>query len=857
MQTDKLTRSKSISICIGMIVLFLSTFLDAFSQTVKISEHSARSTTERMTIDGILNESSWMEAKSISEFIQFQPVEGALATRSSEVKVVYGTDALYIGATLYDDEPDKIEASLGRRDVFNRADWFWFSVDSYFDRKTAYIFGVNAAGIQLDAIQTSGRRTISTGSGGPSGDLSWDGIWTSKPRLTHEGWTVEIAIPFSMLRFPEVSEQTWGIQFSRSIPRLGEESEWPYIPRAERINRVANFGRLTELRGLKPKRNIQISPYALSRIQRNEDSDNLGNSINSSGLDLGGDLKISLGPNISLDATLNPDFGQVESDPSVLNLTAFETVFQERRPFFLEGSQIFDFDVAAARLPYTRRIGSMAPIIGALKLSGRTQKGLSFGLLGASSGEDFDPSRSYAVARVTQQIGAFSRIGAMVTGFDGPVEDADGRIRSTFIGADYDFRFFENSYSLEGFIGMADRRQTMLDGSGTRGFGAKFLGRRKRGSLTGLFGIEGFGDDFEINDIGLLRSNNFVAIPLLLNYDLNEGQGFGPFLRASIRDFAIQNFSVTDGLDQGQRHSIAFSGLMKSFRPMSLGLSIQAPLGGYSIVETRGLGPWARPFGLGFSAGLGTDQRRSWQITPELGLTNWDNGGREYEIEIEGSWSAGPRISWSGSVAGSWENDYLAWTSNELFSELGDSWFIGQDSNNSDLDDTVLTAFDDGGQLASILSQVEPLEGPYYYVPVFGTRNTRSLDFTLRNTLTLAPNFSIQFYGQFFLAKGQYESFQILQNRDDLVDFGSFPKRDEFSLSSLQTNAVLRWEYRPGSTVFLVWTHNRNVEDVLNPLSSPSLEGPYARNLSGQFSDTFDRIPTNVVLVKASYTFLN
>ena len=807
-------------------------------------------------VDGFLDEPLWAQAEVATGFLQFEPVDGAPSERRTEVRVVYGAGSLYVGATLFDDNPQANEASLGRRDEYNRADWFLVAIDSYFDKKTAYTFGVNAAGVQMDAIQTSNRRSGLGNAQNPGGDLSWDAIWQATPRITAEGWTVEMRIPYSMLRFPELSQQTWGIHFTRVIPRLGEQSEWPHVPRGERTNLVARFGELTDLNGVHPRRNIQITPYTLSRLQRNEDPASPGDRVGETSLDVGGDLKIGLGPNVTFDATINPDFGQVESDPSVLNLTAFEIVFQERRPFFLEGMQIYDFDVGPAQMPYPRRIGARAPIIGAAKLSGRTESGLSFGLLGATTGEDFDPTQQYGVARVTQQLGDYSRVGAIVTAFGGPGSAADSRLHGYFSGIDYDFRFLDNMYSVEGFVGTTRRRQTEFDVFAENGFGAKMLFRKRRGQFTAFGGIEGFDQDFVITDVGLLRQNNFIAIPLRLAYDLNGGRPFGPFLRATVGDFGMQQISVSDGLDMGQRHNFTLQGQLKGYRPFNLGVEFENVFGGYDIYETRGELPWVKPFIIGFEGEVATDQRRTWQIEPSVLLSGVDNGGRMYGVGLGGIATLGSRLSLSGTIDGIWEDDVLAWAANEAFRDSDAGWLIADASNDPNRPSAGFVGFEDQGQLDAALAGRAPVAADRYYASVFGRRDTRSLDFILRGTVTFTPGLSVQLYSQLFLARGRYDDFQILQNRDNLLPFDSYPKRDEFAFSTLTSNLVLRWEYRPGSTLFLVWTHGRRADDVLNPLA-PWVGSPYDRSLGGQIDDTFGIIPTNVFLLKFSYAFLN
>lgn len=815
-----------------------------------VNQLSAYQESGTISLDGLLDEEDWANAEIVSNFTQFEPIVGEPATQQTEVKVIYGKESLYVGALLYDENPKNIEAAMGRRDEFNRADWFLVSIDSYFDKKTAYTFGVNAAGVQLDAIQTSGRRSGGSDAG-PGGDLSWDAIWYSSQRITHKGWIVEMRIPYSMLRFPARAEQTWGVHFTRSIPRLGEQSEWPHIPPVERTNLVARFGHLTGLNNVQPKRNIQISPYTLTQLQRNEDPEELGQVIGKGNMEVGADLKIGIGSNVTFDATINPDFGQVEADPSVLNLTAFEVRFRERRPFFLEGTQIFDFDAGPAQMIYTRRIGAREPIIGAAKISGQTEEGFSFGVLGAATGDDFNPERLFGVARITQQIGAYSRTGAMLTAVDSPSNFGLGQQRSLFAGIDYDLRFGDNMYNVEGFIGTTSRWQTSDGKSLDRGYGAKVLVRKRRGSLNGFFGIEGFNRLFNISDIGQLRQRNYFTFPLRLSYDINQGRPFGPFLRASIGDFSTQEFSLSDGTNLGQRHRLSAQGTLRSFELVGVGVSFENMFGGYDIFETRGLGPWARPYETSFSAEYATDSRRNWQVGPELSLSLVDNGGRTYGFGVTGNWNVSPQLVFSGNVDGRWEEDFIAWASNEAFMLSDNGWLIASESGVSAPDE--YEPFEDQGQLDEAFP--DATVGDTFYESAFGARDTRSVDFTLRSTVTFTPKLSVQVYSQLFLARGRYEDFQLLKNRDELTAIGSFPKRNEFAFSTLNSNVVLRWEYRPGSTLFVVWTHARRTNDVLNPLA-PWGRSPYGRNLNGQISDTFDVIPTNVFLIKLSYTFL-
>ena len=812
-----------------------------------------------IALDGRLDEAAWMQAEPISGFRQFEPNEGAPATQRTEVRVLYGDDNLYVGATLYDDDPAAIKPSLGRRDDYNRADWFLVSIDSYLDRRTAYTFGLNAAGVQFDAIYTGDSGGPGGGGGGsnaPRGmDESWDAIWYSDVRVTDRGWIVEMRIPYSMLRFSEAAAQTWGVHFRRRIPRLGEQDEWPLVPRTERENLVARFGLLQGIAGVAPRRNVQARPYTVTRLQMEEDPDVPGEPVRDGGVDVGGDVKVGLGPNVTLDATINPDFGQVESDPAVLNLTAFETFFDERRPFFVEGIQIYEFSAGPGRLLYTRRIGAESRIIGAAKLSGRTASGLSFGLLGATTGDGFDPTRHYGVGRVSQQIGTYSSAGGILTVFDGNLLGRDGRRRSLAGGTDWDVRLLGNRYGIEGFASVTHRRATLDGLDPETGFAGKVWLRKRQGAWTGFVGGDVFSDQFNPNDVGQLRTNNFFAILVSVEHEINGGRPFGPFLRASAETFNVQQIAYRDGLNLGQSIEVGSRWVLRGFQQIELGVAAANPFGGYDLYETRGLDPWAKPFEIGVGAEIETDDRRSWEIEPEFGVLFQEGGGRGYEAGLRGNWNVGTRLSLEGNLEGAWEKGYVAWSSNETFLRTDGGWMIGQATGLVNPDPGGFAAFDDEVLLETIFSDVTPFDADRFYVPVFGARDTRSLDLTLRGTVTFIPNLSLQLYSQLFLARGRYDRFQILQNADALAPFSAFPKRDEFAFNSLLSNAVLRWEYRPGSALFLVWSHGRRADDALNPLA-PWGPSPFARPLGEQVAETFGLFPSNVFLIKLNYTFL-
>lgn len=813
----------------------------------------ATHTDYHMTIDGVLDEAVWQDADVIEYFTQREPAEGSRATRNTEVRILFGADNVYVAAIMYD-TPDEIENNLGRRDEYNRADWFLISFDSYFNRRTAYTFAVNAAGVQLDGQQGRIPTTTTSGVTRIEGlDTSWDAIWFSAVHITNEGWQAELRIPYSMLRFPGVEEQTWGVHILRRIPRLGETSEWPYIPRTERTNLVARYGRIEGIRHLKPRRNLQIRPYLLSGIDIHEHPDKPGKGTYNTRLDVGGDIKLGLGPNIMLDATINPDFGQVEADPAVLNLTAFETLYTEKRPFFVEGAEIFQFGIGRSSLFYTRRIGAREPIMGAAKVSGRSAGGLSFGLLGTSSGHNFDPAHNYGVARASQQIGQFSSAGGIITLYDSPQDKGSGW-QSMTGGVDWDMRFGNNRYSFEGIAAFANRQSKIPDREDQRGFMGGLVMKKREGVIDGHVTLLVFSDRYNPNDIGWTSfEQNFYEAWSGLTYNINAGQPFGRFQRANIRLYHRQRYSYLQWWNMGDFFQVRTEWMTLNSQLIRFSSGFSEIIGGYDIWETRGLDRWARPWSVIFTGEFNTDDRRNWLVTTEGSFKQMGDGGNIIMLGARGNLDVGTRLSFSGSMKGDWERNNTAWASNESFRFTDNRWMIGNMSfAPKDLAASQYTALNDLGSLTPLLTGRPAYSPGHYYVPVFGERNSGSIDFTLRGAITFTNTLSFQLYSQLFMAKGKYGNHSYLLNPDQLLPLSEFPKEQDFAFQNLQSNFVMRWEYRPGSTLYLVWSHNRNARDELQPLV-PSAHSPYDRPLGRQISDVFARFPHNSFMMKVSY----
>jgi hypothetical protein len=377
--------------------------------------------------------------------------------------------------------------------------------------------------------------------------------------------------------------------------------------------------------------------------------------------------------------------------------------------------------------------------------------------------------------------------------------------------------------------------------------------RKRQGDWTGFVGLDVFGDQFDPNDLGQLRENNMVVMLASVEHDVNGGEPFGPFQRASVRTFNTQSFSYQTGLDRGLSLEVGTNWVLRDFQRIELATEVENLFGGYDLYETRGLGPWAEPASAEVEAEFTTDSRRDWEIEPEMAYTAMEDGGRSYAAGLRGNVDVGTRLSLSANVEAEWERGVTAWSANETLRESEGGWQIGTEARR-DPEGYVSIG---SNQLDQTLRGIDPVatSPTRFFVPVFGERDTRSIDVTTRGTITFTPQLSLQLYGQLFVAQGAYDRFQVLRDRDTLVPFDAYPKQNEFAIQSLQSNSVLRWQYRPGSTIFLVWTHGRRANPRVNPLARQD-RSLYERSFRNHVADALDLFPRNTFTLKVSYTFL-
>ena len=324
-----------------------------------------------IVLDGKLDDAVWKTSPAITDFLQKQPKEGMPPTERTEIRLAYDDGALYVGARMYAKDPSKIQAPVGRRDNIGQMEHLIISLDAYRDRHTAYSFAVTASGVRGDYYYPRDDENAT--------DASFDPVWDARAVRDSLGWTAEMRIPFNQLRFNAADVQTWGVNFDRWIPSTNEDIFWIPVP-SNVTAWSSRMGVLEGISGIQPSRRIELLPYVAGEGRRVSDRDprnpyDDGRNLQSR---VGGDVKLGLGPSLTLQATINPDFGQVEADPSVVNLSAFELFYSDKRPFFTEGSQYLSG--GGATYFYSKRIGGPPrQTHHGLNGSGSTRKQVRFG----------------------------------------------------------------------------------------------------------------------------------------------------------------------------------------------------------------------------------------------------------------------------------------------------------------------------------------------------------------------------------------------------------------------------------------------------------------------------------------------
>ena len=797
-------------------------------------------------VSGPVSETDWQQAELLSSFVQREPSEGLPATFQTEARVVADGSALHVIVNATDPNPEKIVGYLTRRDEDSQSDWIHIFIDSYHDRRTGYQFAVNAAGVKRDAYWYND----------DNNDDSWDAVWEVTVDRSPTGWRAEFRIPYSQLRFSDGSKGDVGFAVVRFVPRLNETSSWPLIARSKNglISQLANLDGVSQSGTSK---RLELAPYSVATaITQPEQRDNPLSKTFNPNVSAGLDLKYAVTPALSLTATVNPDFGQVEADPAVVNLSAFETFFQERRPFFIEGSGTYRWDCNDdCILFYSRRIGRQprgspslgdgeyvdqplqTTIIGAAKLTGRIGK-FSVGGLVAATQEEFadiafgstrrteavEPRSLFSVTRLRREFADQSSLGFIMTTTTRSLTDSVSFIPDSALtgGADYDWRIGRR-FSLNGYWAGSTVRgnetaisrlqlstvhsyqrpdaehvefdpgaESINGHAGTVNFG-KISGERTRFNFTGAYKSPGF----DVNDLGFLQRADVISAGAWFQMRWEKP---GRFVRSRYINFNHWRAYNFDG-DQ-----ISLGGNINgnwSFQNnWNTGFGVNTNTRNFDDRRTRGGPGGYGNNGAGYWHWINTDGRKRVQFGFD---SNFYSDGHGH------SWGLGPNVTIKPTAA--------------LSTQFGISM-------NKNIEDS------------QWVSAVDRADGKHY---VFGHLNQTTTSMTTRVNYTLTPNLSVQVYAQPFVSAGDYENFHELVNGralhyDNRYAPFAYEGNPDFRFLSFRTTNVMRWEFKPGSTLFVVWQQGRE-------LSVPDGTFRFGRD----YAHVFSTPSTNTVLVKLAY----
>ncbi len=758
-------------------------------------------------IDGVIDEDVWQLAPRSGDFVQYEPDEGKPASESTFVRVAYDDEAMFIAVECFDSEPEKIMKRLTRRDRYIEGDLVNVIIDSHHDHKTAYAFVLYASGTQRDVYYYNDDWS----------NDDWDAVWEGEARVHDWGWVAEYRIPFHCLRFSCEEDPVWGIYFSRRISRKSELDRWLYIP-SSASGFVSHFGHVQGLSGLSPSSKIEVLPYVVSYAETEP-----GDVANPDGKkysgDVGFDLKYGLTSGITLNATVNPDFGQVEQDETVLNLSTFETWYPEKRPFFLEGAQIFQtyYD-----LFYSRRIGrppslwpdsadyytdrpSATTILGAAKITGKTGSGTSIGLLSSVTQKEWgeyvdetggqhrdviEPTASYLVARVKQDVLANSEVGIMATAVNQNSLDP-----AYTGGVDWRLRFLGGDYLTDGQI-VASRTAPGESGHGAMLGFEKSGGEHWHGSIRGDYRSR----DLDLNRMGFLGRPDYLYSWFWIQYRTNEPWWI---TRRMWHNINLGYAGNLDGvaLTRGGNYNNYIE--LKNYWYIGMG-TWQDYAKQYSDLETRGGPPAPIPVGQNAWFSLETDARKSCMAVLNLsGGDTWD--GQYYAVSTYLEFR--PRSNIQVSAGPNFRSDWKV------------SRWLGYTENEAGERDQ----------------------------EIFGEQASKRLDMTVRGTVNFTRDISLQVYAQPFFASVDYSNFKVLRPPDKYEYVGKDiydedVEQPDFNRASFNSNVVLRWEYRPGSTLFFVWAHARDTS-----------QGFGSFDFNRNWDYLFESAATNTFLIKLNY----
>jgi hypothetical protein len=864
-----------LSILLSLLTLFVSSQKNVY-YTMKVKG-------EPPAVNGQPDDSVWDQVPWAGRFIQMQPYENKSPSQPTFFKILYDDDNLYVLVMVRDTTPEEIARRLSRRDGME-GDLVGIMLDSYHDQRTAFCFVVSAAAVKSDYMMTDD---------GNNEDNTWDPVWYAKTSVTDSGWIAEMRIPFTQLRFSRKGDQVWGLNVVRVLFRKQETSAWQFIPQ-DAPGSVHLFGELKGITGIKPKRQVEVTPYVVAseKLYGKEESNpfSKGSEMKLSG---GLDGKIGVTNDLTLDYTVNPDFGQVESDPSEVNLTAFETYFQEKRPFFIEGKNIFDFSFipgdspsSSDRLFYSRRIGrppqycpdlsddeyilmpDKTTIWGALKLAGKSRKGLSLGIMESVASREVaemdseetrkkmevEPLTNYFAGRIQKDFNKGNTIlGGMLTATNRRITNAgiDFLPDAAYVaGVDFQHFWKEKVYYIrvKGVVSHicgdtvamtniqrspvhyfqrpgasyidVDSSRHALTGQG----GTIELGKTGGGHLSALAWVSWRSPSFELNDMGFLRNTDDIFQVLWMGYRIWEPFSIFRSININMNQWTGWDFGGTSTYFGG---NINFSIQFKNYWYVSGGINFDGP----SLLRTelRG-GPYL--------------------TYPDVGSTWWSVASDDRK-----------KVSLGGQFLYAW-----APINKDIYESITVD-FIVRPSDAVKLTASPFISFN-----KTHLQYVETCTYDSQDRYIMGYIDQTTAGLTVRFDLNITPDITLQYYGQPFISAGNYTAFKRItdpqaknymdryhgftdheiayngndeiysvdENLDGIADY-SFDDPN-FNFKQFRSNMVFRWEYVPGSTLYFVWSQERTGCDV---------NGRFYFN--GDFNNLFALHPCDIFLIKLSY----
>lgn len=732
-------------------------------------------------IDGLLDDEIWAKSEVAADFIQYSPESGIKSRFITEVRVLYDNDALYIGAMMYDPSPDSIYTELGPRDSDNdlNADRFSIDISPYNDGINGAQFKVSASGVQTDRPPRAG---------GHGGADSWDAVWESKTSITDDGWVTEMRIPYSALRFPREAVQTWGINFWREVRRNRELSSWTYVDR-ESGTTFNHLGELTSISDIEPPVRLSLTPYVSGYLQK-YDSERPGTSYNG-----GLDLKYGINESFTLDATLVPDFGQVRSDDQVLNLSPYEVRYNENRPFFMEGIELFE----KGGIFYSRRIGSTprgysdaydnlgdnesvtfnrseSSLINATKISGRTSGGLGIGLFNAMTRSMYatvmdsltgetrqvqtNPFTNYNMVVLDQSMKNNSYISLVNTHVWRDASKDENFYTANVTGTSFRVQNSTRQYSISGQAAIS---QKYYDGQKPElGHTVELRGGKTGGQFRAQYSFDLSTDTYDPNDMGYLRRNNDLRNEVELSYNI-----FKPFWRILTQRASLQyGYSMLYKPGVFTSSSIAFSSNTTFRNYLSLMLrGMYKPMGEDDYYEPR-LDGWYfhRPPEMDFMTMVSSNRNRKVSADVRVNYTMmWsDYNQRRYSV------SAGPNFKLSDRFSMQYNL--------QLNKRINDIGYVTSDEDINEV--------------------------------YFGLRDNTTIENRIESSFIFSAESYISLRLRHYWSRADYLDEYYVLNSDGTMEPITFSDNFDYNYNAFNIDLVYIWRFAPGSELSLVWKNS-------------------------------------------------